>query len=67
MKLISTLILALALSTVTVHGGSHCSNRQHPVDGELGIAGLESSPGVRRMEAMVGSEICKTHPLRVMD
>jgi hypothetical protein len=34
-----------------------CSQGQHPVDGELGIAGLESSPGVRRMEAMVGSEM----------
>jgi hypothetical protein len=36
---------------------SHCSKGQHPVDGELGIAGLESSPGVRRMEAMVGAEM----------
>lgn len=35
----------------------HCSKGQHPVDGELGIAGLESSPGVRRMEAVVGSEM----------
>jgi len=36
---------------------SHCSKGQHPVDYELGIAGLESSPGVRRMEAVVGSEM----------
>ena len=36
---------------------AHCSQGQHPVDGELGIAGLESSPGVRRMEAVVGSEM----------
>ncbi len=36
---------------------SHCSQGQHPVDCELGIAGLESSPGVRRMEAVVGSEM----------
>ena len=36
---------------------SHCSQGQYPVDGELGIAGLESSPGVRRMEAVVGSEM----------
>ena len=36
---------------------SHCSEGQHPVDGELGIAGLESSPGVRRMEAMLGAEM----------
>lgn len=36
---------------------SHCSKGQHPVDGGLGIAGLESSPGVRRMEAMVGAEM----------
>jgi hypothetical protein len=38
----------------------HCDRRstgQHPVDCELGIAGLESSPGVRRMEAVVGSEM----------
>jgi hypothetical protein len=36
---------------------SHCSRGQHPVDGELGIAGLESSPGVTRMEAMLGAEM----------
>lgn len=36
---------------------SHCSKGQHPVDGELGIANLESSPGVRRMEAIVGSNM----------
>ncbi len=36
---------------------SHCSKGQHPVDAELGIAGLESSPGVRRMEAMLGAEM----------
>lgn len=36
---------------------SHCSKGQHPVDCELGITGLESSPGVRRMEAVVGSEM----------
>jgi len=34
---------------------SHCSKGQHPVDSELGVADLESSPGVRRMEAIVGS------------
>lgn len=34
-----------------------CSQGQHPVDAELGVAGLESSPGVRRMEAVVGSEM----------
>jgi hypothetical protein len=39
------------------HLCSHCSQGQHPVDVELGIAGLESSPGVRRMEAVVGSEM----------
>jgi hypothetical protein len=36
---------------------SHCCKGQHPSDYELGIAGLESSPGVRRMEAVVGSEM----------
>jgi hypothetical protein len=35
----------------------HCSKGQYPVDAELGVAGLESSPGVRRMEAVVGSEM----------
>lgn len=35
----------------------HCSKGQYPVDGELGVADLESSPGVRRMEAVVGSEM----------
>src|SRR5712691_5191245 len=34
-----------------------CSQGQHPVDVELGVAQLESSPGVRRMEAVVGSEM----------
>src|SRR6202165_1876177 len=36
---------------------AHCSKGQYPADTELGIAGLESSPGVRRMEAEVGSEM----------
>ena len=36
---------------------AHCSKGQYPVDVELGVAGLESSPGVRRMEAVVGSEM----------
>jgi len=36
---------------------SHCSKGQYPADVVLGIAGLESSPGVRRMEAVVGSEM----------
>ena len=48
---------------------SHCSTGLHPVDTELGVAGLESSPGVRRMEAVVGSNApfgrgCE--PLRVL-
>ena len=34
-----------------------CSKGQYPVDAELGVAGLESSPGVRRMQAVVGSEM----------
>jgi hypothetical protein len=34
-----------------------CSKGQSPVDTELGIGGLESSPGVRRMEAVVGGEM----------
>ena len=35
----------------------HCSRGQYPVDVALGVARLESSPGVRRMEAVVGSEM----------
>jgi hypothetical protein len=34
---------------------SHCCKGQSPVDSALDIAGRESSPGVRRMEAVVGS------------
>jgi hypothetical protein len=34
-----------------------CTKGQFPTDVELDIAGLESSPGVRRMEAVVGSEM----------
>jgi len=34
-----------------------CSKGQYPADVELDVAGLESSPGVRRMEAVVGSEM----------
>jgi hypothetical protein len=34
-----------------------CSKGQYPADAELGVAGLESSPGVRRMQAVVGSEM----------
>ena len=48
---------------------SHCFTGQHPVDCELGIAGLESSPGVRRMEAIVGSEMPFTpacEPMKVL-
>jgi len=36
---------------------THCSKGQYPADAELGVAGLESSPGVRRMQAVVGSEM----------
>lgn len=35
----------------------HCSKGHCPLDAELGVADLESSPGVRRMEAVVGSEM----------
>ena len=34
----------------------HCHKGQFPVDVQLGVAAMESSPGVRRMEAVVGSE-----------
>jgi len=48
---------------------SHCCKGQSPVDSALDIAGRESSPGVRRMEAVVGSNApfgrgCE--PLRVL-
>ena len=36
---------------------AQCSKGQYPVDAALGVAGLESSPGVRRMEGVVGSEM----------
>ena len=36
---------------------AHCTQGQYPVDAELGVVGLESWPGVRRMEAVVGSEM----------
>jgi len=35
---------------------THCPRGQYPVDVELGIADRETSPGVRRMEAVVGSD-----------
>lgn len=35
----------------------HCPKGHCPVDAQLGVAQLESSPGVRRMEAVVGSEM----------
>jgi hypothetical protein len=46
-----------------------CPEGQYPADAEPGIAGLESSPGVRRMQAVVGSEMpfaraCE--PMRVL-
>jgi hypothetical protein len=34
-----------------------CSTGPYPVDAALGVDGLESSPGVRRMQAVVGSEM----------
>jgi hypothetical protein len=34
-----------------------CSKGQYPADAALGVAGLEFSPGVRRMQAVVGSEM----------
>jgi hypothetical protein len=43
-----------------------CSKGQYPIDTELGIAGLESSPGVRRMEAVVGSEMPFAPPCEPM-
>jgi len=36
---------------------AHCSKGQYPADAELGVAGLDSSPGVRRMQAVLGSEM----------
>lgn len=33
---------------------THCSKGQYPADAELGVAGLESSPGVRRMGSRSG-------------
>ncbi len=36
---------------------SHCGRRQAPRDQDLDVAGTEYSPGVRRMMALVGSEV----------
>jgi hypothetical protein len=55
-KTLLTVVGTVQLSRPYYHC-SHCETGQCPVDGELGIAGLESSPGVRRMEAVVGSEM----------
>ena len=35
---------------------AHCHNGQFPVDGELGIENRDCSPGVRRMQAVVGQQ-----------
>ena len=35
---------------------AHCGRGQFPVDVELNIENTEFSPGVRRMQAMVGQE-----------
>ena len=40
---------------------SHCHTGQFPADAELDIADTEFSPGVRRMQAMVGQEIPFDH------
>ncbi len=48
---------------------AHCSKGQCPVDAELGVAAVESSPGVRRMEAVVGSEMpfaAACEPMKVL-
>ncbi len=39
----------------------HCHTGQFPVDIELDIENTESSPGVRRMQAVVGQEACFDH------
>jgi hypothetical protein len=35
---------------------AHCQQGQFPADGELDVAGVQHSPGVRRMLALVGQE-----------
>lgn len=39
----------------------HCHQGQFPVDRELDIEGVESSPAVRRMQALVGAEAAFDH------
>jgi len=39
----------------------HCHQGQFPVDRELDIEDVESSPGVRRMQALVGAEAAFDH------
>jgi hypothetical protein len=40
---------------------THCHNGQFPADVELDIENMEFSPGVRRMEAMIGQEVSFDH------
>ena len=53
--------LLTALGEVTVwrpyYLCGHCRRGQFPTDVELDIVNMESSPGVRRMQAVVGQEV----------
>ena len=42
----------------------HCHRGQFPADAELDIAGTEFSPGVRRMQALVGQDVPFDHGRR---
>ena len=55
-KTVLTVLGPVQLSRPCYHC-DQCSKGHCPVDTELGVAGLESSPGVRRMEAVVGSQM----------
>ncbi len=46
---------------------SHCHTGQFPADAELDIEHTESSPGVRRMQAVVGQEVPFDHGRQQME
>lgn len=55
-KTILTVVGTVQLSRPYYHC-DHCKKGHFPVDTELGVHHLETSPGVRRMESVMGSEI----------
>ncbi len=46
---------------------THCHTGQSPLDSELDVEGTECSPGVRRMMALVGSDVPFEHGRRLIE